>query len=595
MVILPPGQAPAPAPYPPSPVPHPPAVQAYPQAAPVYPPAAPAYLPAAFAYPQAASVYPQTASAYPPAAPAGSPAPQADAALAYQPAPGPQAPAPYQPQAYSYPPAPNGYGHPSAPNGYGHPSAPNGYGHPSAPNGYGHPSAPNGYGHPSAPNGYGHPSAPNGYGQAPAWGGPAAAPPVAVPAAATDGWSPRTRMAVGWMTLFLIGTDLFVISPLLPVVSERYQIDVTTAGWTLTSFSFAYMLAAPVLGGLSDKHGRRRVMVAGLLAFGIANFLTSVIAGLTDSFVALVLTRAAAGFSAAAITPSVYAATGDMAPPARRASWLAAVGSGLLIALALGAPLGGLIAAVLGMRSVFTIIALACFALAALNARAWPSGVAPAPAPPPGAAGAGPPQPITAFLLVRAVGPTVLWSASLFGAYTYLGGGLAAAANATAADTALIIVFFGIGMVAGNLTGGRAADRFGSESVMSAAYMGLGFCWLAVARLVLGGHPDASRLPLVGIGFALASYLAQLFFPAQQARLARIFAARRAAALSWNNSALYLGMSVGSALGGTILRRHGFPDLLNTLAILAFSSALLLSGTSWAAHSRAARRAFLKP
>lgn len=510
--------------------------------------------PVHLAPPQAASVYPQTASAYPQAAPACSPAPQADAALAYQPAPGPQAPAPYQPQAYSYPPAPNGYGHPPVPNGYG---------------------------------------------QAPAWGVPAAAPPVAVPAAATDGWSQRTRMAVGWMTLFLIGTDLFVISPLLPVVSERYQVDVTTAGWTLTSFSFAYMLAAPVLGGLSDKHGRRRVMVAGLLAFGLANFLTSVISGLTDSFVALVLTRAAAGFSAAAITPSVYAATGDMAPPARRASWLAAVGSGLLIALALGAPLGGLIAAVLGMRSVFTTIALACFALAALNARAWPSGVAPAPAPPlgaaPGPAGAGPPQPITAFLLVGAVGPTVLWSASLFGAYTYLGGGLAAAANATAADTALIIVFFGIGMVAGNLTGGRAADRFGSESVMSAAYMGLGFCWLAVARLVLGGHPDASRLPLVGLGFALASYLAQLFFPAQQARLARIFAARRAAALSWNNSALYLGMSLGSALGGTILRRHGFPDLLNTLAILAFFSALLLSGTSWAAHTRAARRAFPKP
>ncbi|HEU4406359.1 MAG TPA: MFS transporter [Polyangiaceae bacterium] len=507
---------------------------------------------------------------------------------------------------FGHAPAANGFGHGPAPNGFGHTPAANGFGHTpangfgQAPNGFGQAPA-NGFGHGPAANGFGHGPVPNGfgpaalapaatpllggYGQAPAWGAPPAAPVAAAPA---GGWGHRARMAAGWLTLFLIGTDLFVISPLLPVVSERYQIDLTTAGWTLTSFSLAYMTAAPVLGGLSDRLGRRRVMVAGLLAFGVANFLTSAISGLTDSFFALLLTRAAAGFSAAAITPSVYAATGDMAPPARRASWLAVVGSGLLIALALGAPLGGLIAAVLGMRSVFVAITLACFSLAALNARAWPAGAAPAP--PPGA-GAGPAPPTTAFALVGAVGPTVLWSASLFGAYTYLGGGLAAAAGATTADTALVIVFFGAGMVAGNLTGGRVADRFGSELVMSGAYLGLGLCWLFVAMLLDGAHADGARLPAVGVGFALASYLAQLFFPAQQARLARLFAARRGAALAWNNSALYLGMSLGSALGGAIFRGSGFPTLLNALAVLAFVSALVLSGASWRAQVRAAQSA----
>ncbi len=537
----------------------------------------------------------------------GVPAPaafgQAPAAFGQAPAAFGQAPAGYSPAPAGYSPAPAAFG--QAPAGYS--PAPAGYS--PVPAGF-NPARPGftalPFGGPApAPQGFGAPASP-GFGPAPPFGGPApaafGAPPPGwgAPVAASAGasgppraWGERARMAVGWMTLFLIGTDLFVISPLLPVVAERYQIDVTTAGWTLTSFSFAYMLAAPFLGGLSDRHGRRRVMAAGLVAFGVANFLTSVISGVTDSFAALVLTRAAAGFSAAAITPSVYAATGDMAPPARRASWLAVVGSGLLIALALGAPLGGLIAAVLGIRSVFTAIALACFALALLNARAWPGGLPPAPPAPPAAMAqaAGPPRPLTALLLVGAVGPTVLWSASLFGAYTYLAGGLAAAAGATTADTALVIVFFGAGMVAGNLSGGRAADRFGPESVMSAAYLGLGLCWLVVAQFAFGGPPDGRGLPAIGVGFALASFVAQLFFPAQQARLARTFAARRAAALAWNNSALYLGMSLGAAIGGAVFRRAGFPALLNALAVLAFLSALLLSSLTWASQARAARLA----
>ena len=390
----------------------------------------------------------------------------------------------------------------------------------------------------------------------------------------------RLSIAVGWLTLFLVGTDLFVISPLLPVVSLRYQIDASTAGWTITSFSLAYLLAAPLLGGLSDRHGRRRVIVGGLVALGIANALTSVVSDLTGSFVALVLTRAAAGFSAAAIAPSVYAATGDMVTPARRATWLAVVGSGLLLALTFGAPLGGVLAASLGVRPVFSLIALLALLLAVANAVAWRAATAGGPSSAASSAAlasalASPGRPTATRSPAGATLPTVLWSTVLFGGYTYLGVGLADA-RLTAAETALMIVFFGSGMVAGNLCGGWTADRFGGERVIGASYVGMGIGWLAVAKLLAGMDRGHAPLLVLGLSLALTSFVAQLFFPAQQARLARLFSDRRAAALAWNNSALYLGMSIGSAFGGLLLGRAGFPSLLVTLAVVALASAAIV-------------------
>jgi predicted MFS family arabinose efflux permease len=52
--------------------------------------------------------------------------------------------------------------------------------------------------------------------------------------------------------------------------------------------------------------------------------------------------------------------------------------------------------------------------------------------------------------------------------------------------------------------------------------------------------------------------LAQLFFPAQQAGLARDFPTRRATMLAWNNSALFFGISLGALIGGAAVQRLGF-------------------------------------
>src|SRR5260370_27504163 len=82
------------------------------------------------------------------------------------------------------------------------------------------------------------------------------------------------RLAVGWLTMFLVGTELFVFSPLLPVLAADYHIAPSLAGLSVTLFSFAYMVSAPLFGYFSDRIGRRRVFVCFLSPLSLAHIFS---------------------------------------------------------------------------------------------------------------------------------------------------------------------------------------------------------------------------------------------------------------------------------------------------------------------------------
>jgi len=234
--------------------------------------------------------------------------------------------------------------------------------------------------------------------------------------------APTTQLAVGWFTMFIVGTELFVVSPLLPFLAADLHLSTAMAGWSVAVFSVTYMLSSPLLGQFSDRIGRRRVLVCSLLAFAAANLITAS----ATSLPSLLAARLSAGAAAAGISPSVYALTVVAAPTDRRATRLGLVVSGLVVSLALGAPTGALAGASLGWGSVF--IGLACFSvlLAWLNFHVWPKESCPAEG---SHSRASHPLPLRA--LIRRLTPTVVWSMGLYGVYTYLGTGLVAAGFST--------------------------------------------------------------------------------------------------------------------------------------------------------------------
>src|SRR5437868_8170675 len=102
------------------------------------------------------------------------------------------------------------------------------------------------------------------------------------------------RLVVAWLTMFLVGTELFVFSPLLPVLAADYRIAPSVAGLSVTIFSLAYMLSGPLLGYFPDRIGRRRVLIYSLLAFALVTILTAGGADLPSPPVVLLFPGAAA-------------------------------------------------------------------------------------------------------------------------------------------------------------------------------------------------------------------------------------------------------------------------------------------------------------
>ena len=361
---------------------------------------------------------------------------------------------------------------------------------------------------------------------------------------------PANELAVGWLTMFVIGSDLFVVSPLLPFIAADYRTSPTLAGLGVTIFSLTYMLSAPVLGRIADRIGRGRVLGYCLWVFAAANILTAVAGSLTWLLVA----RLCAGAAAAGVSPSIYALVGGSAPSDQRATWLSIVVSGLLMSLSLGASTGGLIGAAVGWRIVFGGLAALSLLLVWANSCVWRDGYATVN--PAVVAGR-----LTISTVILRLAPTVVWSTAVYATYTYLGDGLASFGYSTG-DIAAVLFSYGCGAISGVLIGGRMTDRLGAGLTSTIGLSGLCCCFFLLRLLLESGV-------LVVCAFGLLSLVAQLFFPAQQVRLAQEFPAARATVLAWNNSALFLGISLGSLIGGQTILLAGFNVNLVISAVIA--------------------------
>src|ERR1700676_3312451 len=216
------------------------------------------------------------------------------------------------------------------------------------------------------------------------------------------------RLAVAWVTLFVIVTDLFVVSPILPLIAEDYQVGAQGAGLTVMTFALGYVVAAPIFGHLADRIGRRRVLTCCLTVFAAANLLTAV----THHLPAMLAVRLLCGIAAAGVTPSIYVLAGTSAPSGRRGTWIAIVLTGLLSSLPLGAPLGAAVSLRFGWPVVFIGLAGCSLLLVPLHQCLW-SGVRQAADTRPGQ-----PDGFTVAALLRSLLPTVAWSTALYGMYT---------------------------------------------------------------------------------------------------------------------------------------------------------------------------------
>lgn len=152
--------------------------------------------------------------------------------------------------------------------------------------------------------------------------------------------APLSILSFGVM--FLVGTDTFLVAPLLPELTARFASPPASAGWMVSAYAIGYCVTAVFAGPVSDRFDRRRVLVAGMSAFSAA----TAACGLASTLWQMIALRALAGVCAAVAAPQVWAAIPQLVPPGRVVAAMAAPTAGLTVAQLVGVPVGSLLGAV---------------------------------------------------------------------------------------------------------------------------------------------------------------------------------------------------------------------------------------------------------
>jgi MFS transporter, DHA1 family, tetracycline resistance protein len=134
----------------------------------------------------------------------------------------------------------------------------------------------------------------------------------------------------------LIGFGMII--PILPLYAMRFQATEWQIGLLLASYSFMQFLASPVLGWLSDRYGRKPVLLCSLIGSATGYILMAGATSLTILFLARIL----AGVAGASVgTASAYIA--DITPPENRSKRIGLIGAAFGVGFVLGPAIGGLL------------------------------------------------------------------------------------------------------------------------------------------------------------------------------------------------------------------------------------------------------------
>jgi MFS family permease len=142
-----------------------------------------------------------------------------------------------------------------------------------------------------------------------------------------------------WTTVALDLIGFGIIVPILGRYAERFGASGLTVGFLFASFSLAQLLCAPLLGRLSDRIGRKPVIVISLIGTAIGSFITGAAGVLWLLFAGRIVDGASGGSLSVA-----QAAVADLAPEAERPRLIGLLGAAFGVGFVLGPAVGGLAA-----------------------------------------------------------------------------------------------------------------------------------------------------------------------------------------------------------------------------------------------------------
>ena len=395
----------------------------------------------------------------------------------------------------------------------------------------------------------------------------------------------RTRTAgtlfALWLMVFSAASQTIIVTPILPLIAAELGVAVGGLGWLVSVYSWALAASALVMGPISDRIGRKRVMVIGSAVFTVVLALH----GLADTFPTLLGARVLAGVGGGMLSGAAVGYVGDTFPYARRGWATGWVMSGVPFGLVFGIPAGRILAAGLGFQAPFVafaaVMAVALVLLITVVQQPDVQRTAR-----PTVAGAlrlyrdflGRPGPAMAcglyVVMYGGLGILIVylpaWISERFDLAVSLGG---RPLTIGGLPVDFIAVLFFAGGVASVLVGPRAgalSDRLGRRPLVLASSVGLTLLAAALPFVV------TSRAAAVVLYVVLMSLFAMRMAPLQALLTALVPAAERGAFLSLTIALGQIGTALGAVLAGVLYAQFGFTsNALASAATMALMAVLV--------------------
>ncbi len=349
--------------------------------------------------------------------------------------------------------------------------------------------------------------------------------------------APGSGLALAALALgtFAIGTTEFVAMGVLPQIADGISVSIPTAGHVISAYALGVVVGAPLLAGAGARFPRRSLLIGLMIAYAAGNLVSA----LAPSYELLMLGRFVSGLPHGAYFGVAALAAADLAGPGRHASAVAIVFLGLSVANVIGVPLATWLGQGLGWR--------AAFAFGGVLAIATAFGVLRHVAHTPANPGATFRRELGALKrpqVLLAVATGAIGGGGLFAVYSYIAPILTDRTGLNESLVPVVLAVWGLGMVTGNLLGGRLLDRWPVRGM----FVLFVFMTSIFALFAFTSVTPALAVPtvfLMGTSIAVGTGM--------QVRLMTVAGDAQTLAAALNHSAFNVANALGAWLGGLVL------------------------------------------
>ncbi len=366
-----------------------------------------------------------------------------------------------------------------------------------------------------------------------------------------------------FLVVFVIGADSFIISPLLPAISQAFQTTLPNTALAVTIYALCYAVGAPFLGPLGDRFSQRLLLKVGLSLFLAGSLLCALASAITQFY----LFRGLAGIGAALTLPNVWATIGNRFTGKARNNVMGITMSALSLSIAIGVPLGSWLAQLTDWHMVFWASAvLTVFPMFPLFFT------------PVGSITLNK-KPVNYFTHFRRLFTTrhaalallinLSWMFGFYLMYTFLGAHLSQTFHLSAGQSGTIFMIYGLGNFISSFFAGLVTSAIGAHRsiILNGVFSVI---------LILGIGQFSNSLNWLMILLLLLSICQGLGVTALTTLIVGIAPQNRSTMMAFNSASLYLALTLASSLGGQIYTLYSFNGL-NVVAAIGLAVAVLLT------------------